>query len=143
MRLNFFVEFLATLKFVFSNIIAPLLTLHGKLFSNFWGALDNNGYYSRSEDYIEIVDGKRVGIWNVPYISKAVLINKDKVDFLKLIYDLQFLNKYSSPYMHLYNARNVAKFQVKMLENSYTFNVMVDADMSFCEYARAMVKFSI
>ncbi|KAM3719418.1 Multifunctional procollagen lysine hydroxylase and glycosyltransferase [Dirofilaria immitis] len=87
------------------NIIAPLLTLHGKLFSNFWGALDSNGYYSRSEDYIEIVDRKRVGVWNVPYISKAILINKSKV---------------------------------KMLENSYTYNVMVDTDMSFCEYARAM-----
>uniref|UniRef100_A0A158Q7U8 procollagen-lysine 5-dioxygenase n=1 Tax=Elaeophora elaphi TaxID=1147741 RepID=A0A158Q7U8_9BILA len=87
------------------GIIAPLLTLHGKLFSNFWGALDSNGYYLRSEDYIEIVDGNRLGIWNVPYISKAILINKDKI---------------------------------KLLEESYTYNVMVDVDMSFCEYARAM-----
>uniref|UniRef100_A0A1I7VBP6 procollagen-lysine 5-dioxygenase n=3 Tax=Loa loa TaxID=7209 RepID=A0A1I7VBP6_LOALO len=87
------------------GIIAPLVTLHGKLFSNFWGALDSNGYYLRSEDYIEIVDGKRTGIWNVPYISKAILISKEKI---------------------------------KVLENSYTYNVMVDADMSFCEYAREM-----
>ncbi|CAG9537198.1 unnamed protein product [Cercopithifilaria johnstoni] len=87
------------------GIIAPLLTVHDTLFSNFWGALDSNGYYLRSEDYIEIVDGSRMGIWNVPYISKAILINKDKI---------------------------------KLLEDSYTYNVMIDVDMSFCEYARAM-----
>ncbi|KAL3994437.1 hypothetical protein ACH3XW_21730 [Acanthocheilonema viteae] len=87
------------------GIIAPMVTLHDKPFSNFWGALDNNGYYLRSEDYIEIVDGNRVGIWNVPYISRAILINRDKI---------------------------------KVLKESYTYNVMVDVDMSFCEYARAM-----
>uniref|UniRef100_A0A915PP06 procollagen-lysine 5-dioxygenase n=1 Tax=Setaria digitata TaxID=48799 RepID=A0A915PP06_9BILA len=85
------------------GIIAPLLTIHEKLFSNFWGALDINGYYARSDDYIEIIDGKRIGIWNVPYISRAILIYKDKI---------------------------------KEFENSYTYNVMVDADMSFCEFAR-------
>lgn len=42
------------------SVIAPMLSRHGKLWSNFWGALSPEGYYSRSEDYIEIVQGKRV-----------------------------------------------------------------------------------
>lgn len=42
------------------SVIAPMLSLHGKLWSNFWGALSPEGYYSRSEDYIEIVQGKRM-----------------------------------------------------------------------------------
>ncbi|XP_030631845.1 multifunctional procollagen lysine hydroxylase and glycosyltransferase LH3 [Chanos chanos] len=56
------------------SVIAPMLSRHGKLWSNFWGALSPEGYYSRSEDYIDIVQGKRVGLWNVPYITQVYLI---------------------------------------------------------------------
>lgn len=42
------------------NVIAPLLTRHGRLWSNFWGALSADGYYARSEDYVDIVQGRRV-----------------------------------------------------------------------------------
>ncbi|KAG9346407.1 hypothetical protein JZ751_006718 [Albula glossodonta] len=42
------------------SVIAPMLSRHGKLWSNFWGALSPEGFYSRSEDYIDIVQGKRV-----------------------------------------------------------------------------------
>ncbi|KAJ4945105.1 hypothetical protein JOQ06_013643 [Pogonophryne albipinna] len=55
-------------------VIAPMLSRHGKLWSNFWGALSPEGFYSRSEDYIEIVQGKRIGLWNVPYITQAYLL---------------------------------------------------------------------
>ncbi|XP_006637768.2 procollagen-lysine,2-oxoglutarate 5-dioxygenase 2 isoform X1 [Lepisosteus oculatus] len=56
------------------KIIGPLVTRHGKLWSNFWGALSLDGYYARSEDYIDIVQGKRVGVWNVPYMAHVYLI---------------------------------------------------------------------
>ncbi|XP_073669105.1 multifunctional procollagen lysine hydroxylase and glycosyltransferase LH3 isoform X2 [Paramisgurnus dabryanus] len=56
------------------SVIAPMLSRHGKLWSNFWGALSPEGFYARSEDYIDIVQGKRVGLWNVPYISQVYLI---------------------------------------------------------------------
>ncbi|XP_016405100.1 procollagen-lysine,2-oxoglutarate 5-dioxygenase 3-like [Sinocyclocheilus rhinocerous] len=55
-------------------VIAPMLSRHGKLWSNFWGALSPEGFYSRSEDYIDIVQSKRVGLWNVPYITQVYLI---------------------------------------------------------------------
>ncbi|CAB1345676.1 unnamed protein product, partial [Coregonus sp. 'balchen'] len=55
-------------------VIAPMLSRHGKLWSNFWGALSPEGFYSRSEDYIDIVQGKRVGLWNVPYITQVYMI---------------------------------------------------------------------
>ncbi|XP_067879645.1 multifunctional procollagen lysine hydroxylase and glycosyltransferase LH3-like [Heterodontus francisci] len=45
-------------------VIAPMVSRHGKLWSNFWGAINSDGYYSRSEDYIEIVQLKRVVIVN-------------------------------------------------------------------------------
>ncbi|XP_048881626.1 procollagen-lysine,2-oxoglutarate 5-dioxygenase 2 isoform X2 [Brienomyrus brachyistius] len=56
------------------KIIGPLVSRHGKLWSNFWGALSLDGYYARSEDYVDIVQGKRVGMWNIPYMAYIYLI---------------------------------------------------------------------
>uniref|UniRef100_A0A6J0UWT5 procollagen-lysine 5-dioxygenase n=1 Tax=Pogona vitticeps TaxID=103695 RepID=A0A6J0UWT5_9SAUR len=56
------------------KVIAPMMSRHGKLWSNFWGALSPDEYYARSEDYVELVQGKRVGVWNVPYISQAYML---------------------------------------------------------------------
>lgn len=42
------------------KVIAPMLSRHGKLWSNFWGALSPDDYYARSEDYVELVQRKRV-----------------------------------------------------------------------------------
>lgn len=57
------------------TIIAPLLSRPKKLWSNFWGSLTVDGYYARSHDYVELVKGDRVGIWNVPHIMNAYLID--------------------------------------------------------------------
>ena len=45
---------------VHRKVIAPMLSRHGKLWSNFWGALSPDEYYARSEDYVELVQRKRV-----------------------------------------------------------------------------------
>uniref|UniRef100_A0A671XQ24 Procollagen-lysine,2-oxoglutarate 5-dioxygenase 1 n=1 Tax=Sparus aurata TaxID=8175 RepID=A0A671XQ24_SPAAU len=55
-------------------IVAPMITRVGRLWSNFWGALSSDGYYARSEDYVDIVQGRRVGVWNVPYVSSVYLV---------------------------------------------------------------------
>ncbi|KAL7399025.1 hypothetical protein ABVT39_018749 [Epinephelus coioides] len=55
-------------------IVAPMITRAGRLWSNFWGALSAEGYYARSEDYVDIVQGRRVGVWNVPYVSNVFLV---------------------------------------------------------------------
>uniref|UniRef100_H2ZIJ1 procollagen-lysine 5-dioxygenase n=1 Tax=Ciona savignyi TaxID=51511 RepID=H2ZIJ1_CIOSA len=41
------------------QIVGPLLKINGKLWSNFWGALNVDGYYARSADYISIVNSER------------------------------------------------------------------------------------
>ena len=41
------------------NIVAPMLVRPHKLFSNFWGAIASNGFYSRAHDYREILNGER------------------------------------------------------------------------------------
>ncbi|XP_075462634.1 procollagen-lysine,2-oxoglutarate 5-dioxygenase 1 [Ascaphus truei] len=56
------------------SIIAPLVSRLENLWSNFWGALNSDGFYARSEDYIDIVQQRRIGVWNVPYISSVYLV---------------------------------------------------------------------
>lgn len=56
------------------SIIAPMLKRPGKAWSNFWGALSSDGFYARSEDYMDIIEYKKVGLWNVPHIANALLI---------------------------------------------------------------------
>ncbi|XP_041801818.1 procollagen-lysine,2-oxoglutarate 5-dioxygenase 1 isoform X1 [Chelmon rostratus] len=55
-------------------VVAPMITRAGRLWSNFWGALSADGYYARSEDYVDIVQGRRTGVWNVPYLSSVYLV---------------------------------------------------------------------
>ena len=41
-------------------ILAPIMTKLGKLWSNFWGAIGEDGYYARSRDYLAIVQQERL-----------------------------------------------------------------------------------
>lgn len=56
------------------TIVAPLLSRPRKLWSNFWGSITNEGYYSRSHDYVNLVSRERLGIWNVPHVMNAYLV---------------------------------------------------------------------
>ncbi|KAL4635866.1 procollagen-lysine,2-oxoglutarate 5-dioxygenase 2-like [Arapaima gigas] len=56
------------------KIIAPVVTHRGKMSSNFWGALGPDGYFARSEDYVDIIRTRRVGVWNVPYVGHVYLM---------------------------------------------------------------------
>lgn len=73
-------------------VLSPVLVRPFKVWSNFWGALTPDGYYARSNDYMEIVNNKRRGVWNVPFISAAYLIHgsllKDKNNFPSYIHNL-------------------------------------------------------
>lgn len=56
------------------TIVAPMLSRPGKLWSNFWGAMTQDGYYERAHDYVELVTRARTGVWNVPLVMNAYLI---------------------------------------------------------------------
>ena len=44
----------------YRSVIAPLIGRPGKMWSNFWGALSQTGFYARSEDYMDIVEGNKM-----------------------------------------------------------------------------------
>uniref|UniRef100_A0AAY4BZ66 PLOD1-3-like GT domain-containing protein n=1 Tax=Denticeps clupeoides TaxID=299321 RepID=A0AAY4BZ66_9TELE len=56
-------------------VIAPMISRHGSCGPTSGGALSPEGFYSRSEDYIDIVQGKRIGVWNVPYLTQVYMIH--------------------------------------------------------------------
>lgn len=56
------------------SILAPVVTRVGGVWSNFWGAISDKGFYARSSDYMSIVNNEVRGIWNVPFISSCYLI---------------------------------------------------------------------
>jgi len=61
------------------TILAPMMTVHERLWSNFWGAIGDDGYYARADDYVDIVKYNRMGVWNVPYISKSYLLKSSVI----------------------------------------------------------------
>uniref|UniRef100_A0A6B2EGL7 procollagen-lysine 5-dioxygenase n=1 Tax=Phlebotomus kandelakii TaxID=1109342 RepID=A0A6B2EGL7_9DIPT len=72
------------------DVIAPMLTRPNDAWSNFWGALSEQGYYARSHDYLDIVNNRKRGIWNVPYITSCYLIKKKvlkKISYVHESYD--------------------------------------------------------
>ena len=76
----------------FAQILGPRLlgpTGSGAWFSdfdiNFIWFLD--GFYARSDDYIDIVEYRRIGVFNVPYINSVYLMHSDLVDDLLVTFE--------------------------------------------------------
>ncbi|KAJ8961211.1 hypothetical protein NQ318_008894 [Aromia moschata] len=57
------------------TFVGPMLTRTGRAWSNFWGAISKDGFYARSDDYLDIAHNVKRGLWNVPYIGSCYLIN--------------------------------------------------------------------
>ncbi|XP_061114033.1 procollagen-lysine,2-oxoglutarate 5-dioxygenase 1 [Conger conger] len=107
-------------------VIAPMITRVGKLWSNFWGALSADGYYARSEDYVDIVLGRRVGVWNVPYISSVYLV-KGSVLRNELSGNNYFLsNNLDSDMTFCHKLRNLGVFM--FVTNRHEFGRVVSTE---------------
>lgn len=100
-------------------IVAPMITRVGRLWSNFWGALSAEGYYARSEDYVDIVQGRRVGVWSVPYLSSVYLVKAGLLRSELSTYEL-FTSSLLDPDMaYCHNVRGQGVFMY--VTNMHTF----------------------
>ncbi|XP_043198093.1 procollagen-lysine,2-oxoglutarate 5-dioxygenase 1-like isoform X1 [Amphibalanus amphitrite] len=118
------------------DIVAPLLVRPYKAWSNFWGSLTSDGFYARSMDYMDIVEGRRAGIWNVPYISACYLIRRSVVadpktrpNFISglLDADMAFCEnmRNADKFMYVSNRANFGHLlSVDSFETSHLFNEM-------------------
>ncbi|OXB64355.1 hypothetical protein ASZ78_009938 [Callipepla squamata] len=100
-------------------VIAPLVSRHEKLWSNFWGALSPDGYYARSEDYVDIVQRRRVGLWNVPYISSVYMVKGKALRSELDEGDLFHSGKLDADMAFCHNVRN-QDWREKYIHENYT-----------------------
>ncbi|XP_013147988.1 PREDICTED: procollagen-lysine,2-oxoglutarate 5-dioxygenase 3 isoform X2 [Papilio polytes] len=59
------------------DVVAPMVARRGQAWSNFWGAINAQGYYARSTDYMDIVYRSIEGIWNVPFVTNCYLVKME------------------------------------------------------------------
>jgi len=105
------------------RIICPLLKSNkNKYFTNYWGAITNNGYYARSDDYLELVDYHKRGLWNSPYVSGALIMDRSII----VNWDLMKENKFNGDNRDMqlcYNFRKYMLFMYMANFNAYGYLV--------------------
>jgi len=98
------------------NFISPLLVKENNTESNIWMSINNNYYYERSFDYLDIVKYNKRGLWNIAYTQNCYCITKSLIEQVINAYkdnirediDIGF-NKYirkSGIFMHTDNIDN-------------------------------------
>ena len=65
------------------GVVSSLINCPKSAYSNFWGAVKDNGFYLRSSDYFDIRNCVRPGIYNVPHIGENILIEKTYIEKLQ------------------------------------------------------------
>ena len=68
------------------DVVAPLMRRGNESWTNFWGDLDEKGYYKRAPDYFDIIEYKRQGCWNVPYITGTYLIKRNVLELVPQLF---------------------------------------------------------
>lgn len=119
------------------SIVVPMMILRaaGSKFASFWGAVDfnKNGYYLRSPDYFDIVNGEQRGCWNVPYVMGTYLIKREVLQQLpnlltqsKRDLDLRISESFRAADRRMY------------VTNMESFGYLVDEDEVATELANAV-----
>ncbi|XP_034471649.1 glycosyltransferase 25 family member [Drosophila innubila] len=71
-------------------IVAPMLFSEG-LYSNFWCGMTEDYYYQRTDEYMEIYHRRKVGVYEVPMVHTAVLVDMNYAGARYLTFDRQRL----------------------------------------------------
>ena len=87
-----------------TSILSPLIKKPTELFSNFWGDVDDNGFYKRSTDYIQIVNREKTGTFPAKYINSCFLFSRDIASFIINFYNSTTNNDYDVNFAN--NCRN-------------------------------------
>lgn len=88
-------------------IITPMIVKDKSYWSNFWGDIDETGFYVRSEDYLEIICKKHIGCFNVPYIYGIYFASLETILYIKKQFESRYEKKHPDDDMNFcYNLRN-------------------------------------
>ncbi|OAF69316.1 hypothetical protein A3Q56_02954 [Intoshia linei] len=78
------------------KVITPLMHRFEAPWSTFWGDIGPTGFYEKSDDYYDIVNSHKIGIWNVPYVQGFILMKSsvfNTVKTRKVISDIYEIKK--------------------------------------------------
>lgn len=67
------------------------------LYSNYWCGMTDQFYYERTPEYKEILDKQKIGVFPVPMVHSAVLVDLNSPDSDSLTFDQEKVPNYSGP----------------------------------------------
>ncbi|SPP77043.1 procollagen-lysine,2-oxoglutarate 5-dioxygenase [Drosophila guanche] len=103
------------------QFVAPLFAKYHELWSNFWGALSEGGFYARSHDYVDIVKRDLIGMFNVPHVTSIYLVKSSAFDVLSFQH-----SEYDPDMAMCASLRNAGIFM--FISNQRYFGHLVNAD---------------
>lgn len=124
------------------NVISPMIVKKDEHFSNFWGDIQENNYYMRSDDYLDIVQYKKRGVWNVSYVGHCFLIKKDY--FKEILFTENFDKGDDWDMAMCYNLRLMNIFMWIINKEFYgellDFNLIQDDEEEIDKYVRTILR---
>ena len=110
------------------GIVGPFMNIKDQLWSCFWGAVDKNGWYKDSFDYLDIVNGKRKGCWNIPHLQGNYLINKETIQKVQNFYSNNYNTNYNIDMKFSKNCRdnNIFLYVDNLVNYGYIFEGLKD-----------------
>ena len=135
-------------------ICSGLVKKENAVFTNFWAGITENGWYLRSDDYLDIINTSFIGLWNVPYITGNILISKkllEKYDVFKyksfndidmrLCHNLRLLNEgmyllNSKVYGYIFEAPEPINKEIKITKKELDLNKWPEEKIFSPEYLK-------
>ncbi|XP_064616989.1 procollagen galactosyltransferase 1-like [Liolophura sinensis] len=110
------------------TIVAPMLNSSlESTYANFWGGMRENGYYQRVRQYFTVLYRHRGGLFEVPMVHSALLINLRHQGSEKLAYD-PAPPGYEGPYDDIIRfafSAKAAGIKMHLLNTDYFGHVMI------------------
>jgi len=78
------------------TLVAPMLESLGA-YSNYWCGMKADYYYQRTEEYMPILERKKVGCFEVPMIHSCILLDLREEESLGLTFDPTKQENYNGP----------------------------------------------
>ena len=104
------------------NIICPLFKKNeNEHWSNFWGQVNQDGWYEKSFNYFDILNDVHKGCWNVAYINNIYLIKSNILDTISNYYSLNYQVNKGCDMSFCENCRDNNIFLYLCNENNYGY----------------------
>ena len=110
-------DIIENLLFLNKTYVGPLG--ENEHFSNYWGLVDDEGWYKESDDYGFIVRRENTGVWAGPYVFACYLLNRRGINELQECYSLNYSQERGSDMSFCSNALD--RGIIPYIDNRYLY----------------------